>query len=189
MLSNAKRQRQIGSFFDKVELSVDLTRSGVALESVSPTAAEAGVTLCVVDGEYFSYTTATLAASDRYQLTGLYRGLRGSAAAAHLSGATFCELDSAILRYDLSDQKFGQTVHLKFQSFNIFGGGLQDLSTCVEYTHTIQGCGVIGPVTASLAIGAPLDFGLVGAFIAQSDDFGNLSAPVMTVIDLGTLAD
>jgi hypothetical protein len=80
----------------------------------------------------------------------------------------------------------GRTIYLKFQSFNIFGGGLQDLSTCVAYPHTIQGTGAIGPVAAALAVGASMDFGLVNQSIAEIDDFGTLSSPVTSVIDLGT---
>jgi hypothetical protein len=169
-------------------LSVDLTQSGGVLSSVSMTAAAAAMTLCYVDGEYLSYTTATLTAADQYGLTGLYRGLGASSATAHAAGSIFCQLDSAILPYDLSTAQIGQTVYLKFQSFNIFGGGVEDLSTCVAYTHKIQGLGAIGPVTATLAIGVPMDFGLVNQPVSESDDFGNLSAPVTTIIDLGTVS-
>jgi hypothetical protein len=169
-------------------LGVDLTQSGGALASTSANAAAAAVTLCYVDGEYLSFTTANLTATDHYGLTGLYRGLGASSSNAHAAGSVFCQLDSAILQYDLFAAQIGQTVYLKFQSYNIFGGGVEDLSTCVAYSHTIQGLGAIGPVTATLAVGVPMDFGLVNQAIAESDDFGNLSAPVTTIIDLGTLS-
>jgi hypothetical protein len=167
-------------------LAVDLTRSAGALSSTSQASAAANVTLCYVDGEFLSYTTATLTAAKEYSLTGLYRGLAGTGASAHAGGAPFCLLDSAILRYDLPPSQMGRTIYLKFQSFNIFGGGLQDLSTCVAYPHTIQGTGAIGPVAAALAVGASMDFGLVNQSIAEIDDFGTLSSPVTSVIDLGT---
>jgi hypothetical protein len=167
-------------------LAVDLTESGGALSSTSVASAAAGVTLCYVDGEYVSYTTSTLTAPNKYALTGLYRGLAGTGASAHAGGATFCLLDSAILHYDLVASQIGRTLYLKFQSFNIFGGGLQDLSTCVAYPCTIQGTGAIGPVAAALAVGASMDFGLLNQSVAQTDDFGTLSSPVTSVIDLGT---
>jgi len=170
-------------------LSVDLSQSAGVLDSVSATAAAWGVTLCYVDGEYLSFTTATLTAADRFRLAGLYRGLASIPSSAHASGSAFCVLDTAVLRYDLSTSQIGQTVHLKFQSYNIFGGGLQDLSTCVAYAHKILGVGAVGPVTASLAIGVPLDFGLVIQPIAETDDFGDLSSPVTAVIDLGALSN
>ncbi|MCW2275040.1 hypothetical protein GJ654_09940 [Rhodoblastus acidophilus] len=170
-------------------LNVDLSQSAGVLDSVSAIAAEAGVTLCYVDGEYLSFTTATLTGPDRFRLAGLYRGLATLPAGAHAAGSTFCALDSAILRYDLSTAQIGKTVYLKFQSYNIFGGGLQDLSTCVAYSHKIDGVGAVGPVTASLAIGAPLDFGLVVQPVAETDDFGDLSSQVTAIIDLGSLSN
>jgi hypothetical protein len=119
-------------------------------------------------------------------LTGLYRGLDASSASAHLSGAVFCLLDSAILQYELSAAQIGQTIYLKLQSFNVFGGGLQDLATCAVYSHLILGSGAIGPVAATLAVGAPMDYGLANQIISERDDFGSVSAAVNLVVDLGT---
>ncbi|MCW2283379.1 hypothetical protein M2323_001207 [Rhodoblastus acidophilus] len=170
-------------------LNVDLSQSVGVLDSVSATAAAAGVTLCYVDSEYLSFATATLTGPDQFRLSQLYRGLATLPAGAHAAGSAFCALDSAILRYDLSPSQIGQTIYLKFQSYNIFGGGLQDLATCVAYSHKITGVGAIGPVTASLSVGAPLDFGLVVQPIAETDDFGDLSSQVNALIDLGTLSN
>jgi hypothetical protein len=169
-------------------LAVELTASGGALASTTAASAAAGVTLCYVDGEYLSYSTATMTAACKYGLTGLYRGLGGSSAAAHKSGATFCLLDSALLTYDIPNAQIGSTVTLKFQSFNIFGGGLEDVSTCVAYPHTLQGTGMTGPVASALAVGAALDYGHVsGDAIGESDDFGTVSSPATTIIDLGNV--
>jgi hypothetical protein len=170
-------------------LHVDLSQSAGVLDSVTAVSAAAGATLCYVDGEYLSYATATLTSRDQFRLSGLYRGLATVPAGAHPAGSTFCGLDSAILRYDVSNVEIGQTVHLKFQSHNVFGGGDQDLSTCVAYTHTIQGVGAVGPVSSSLAMGVSLDFGLVVQPVAEMDDFGDLSSQVTTIIDLGALSN
>ena len=166
-------------------LSVDLTGSGGALASTTAASAAAGVALCYVDGEYLSYTTATLTAASKYDLTGLFRGFDGSNPSSHSSGGTFCLLDSAILQYDIAAAQIGTAIYLKFQSFNIFGGGLQDLSTCIAYPYTIQGTGAIGPVAAALSIGAAMDYGLVNQVVAERDDFGSVSSTVTVVIDLG----
>ena len=167
-------------------LAVDLTESGGALASTSAATAAQGVTMCYVGGEYLSYTTATLTAANKYSLTGLYRGQGGLPAAGAASGAAFCLLDSTILKYAVPSAEIGQTIYLKFQSFNIFGGGLQDLSTCVAYTYAIQGTGLIGPVASALAVGTAMDFGHVAAdAISESDDYGTVSATVTSVIDLG----
>lgn len=167
-------------------LAVDLTQSGGALSSTSSASAAAGVTLCYVGGEYCSYTTATLTSANKYALTGLHRGLAGTAASAHASGATFCLLDSSILQYDIAASQIGRTIYLKFQSFNIFGSGLQDLSTCAAYPYTIQGTGAISAVAGALAVGASVDYGLVNQSVAETDDFGTLSSPVTSTVDLGT---
>ena len=79
-------------------------------------------TLCIVAGELLSYETATLTAANQYALTGLYRGLYGTAAVAHASGAPFARLDGAVFEYDLPPQYVGQTLYIKLQSSNVFGG-------------------------------------------------------------------
>ncbi len=167
-------------------LAVNLTESGGALASTSAAAAAQGVTMCFAGGEYLSYTTATLTAANQYNLTGLYRGQAALPASGAASGAAFCLLDSAILKYAVPGAEIGQTVYLKFQGFNIFGGGLQDLSTVTAYSYTIAGTGMLGPVASALAVGTAMDFGHVaGDAVSESDDYGTVSATVTTVIDLG----
>jgi hypothetical protein len=168
-------------------LAVDLTMSGGILQSVSSISAASGVTLCYCDGEYLSYTTATLTAVNKYSLTGLYRGSGGLLPSAHLSGTQFCVLDTAILKYDVPTADIGQTIWLKFQSVNIFGGGVQDLSTCTAYSHIILGTGITGAVTQTLSTGTPMDYGSVTSTLSESDDFGTVADVVATYIDLGSV--
>ena len=167
-------------------LRIDLTECLGALFSTTAASASSDVTLCYVDGEYLTYTTATLTAASKYNLAGLYRALGGSGATAHASGAAFCLLDSAIYQYDLPQAQIGQTVYLKFQSYNIFGSAAQELSTCAAYTHSIQGVGSIGPVASTLAAGVTMDYGLASQPVSETDDFGSVTAPVVNVIDLGS---
>jgi hypothetical protein len=166
-------------------LAVDLTESGGTLQTTNSAAAAAGVTLCYVDGEYLAYTTATLTATSKYNLTALYRGLGGSTPGAHAMGASFCLLDSAILKYDVPNAEIGQTVYLKFQSINIFGGAAQDISTCAAYPYQIQGTGVLGPVATTLAVGTAMDYGLATQAVSETDDFGTVAAQVVSILDLG----
>lgn len=167
-------------------LALDLTESGAALSSTSSAAAAQGVTMCYVNGEYLSYTTATLTAANQYNLTGLYRGQGGLAASGASAGAPFCQLDSTIMKYSVPSAEIGQTIYLKFQSFNIFGGGLQDLSSVTAYSYTIAGTGMVGPVASALAVGTAMDFGhAAGDGVSESDDYGTVSTTVTTVIDLG----
>ena len=82
----------------------------------------------------------------------------------------------------------------KFQSFNIFGGGTQELSVCVVYTYTptlaSSSSGSSSPSTASdpiaaqLASGFALDLGSVVAGPTLADDFGGVGATVTGVVDL-----
>src|SRR4029077_18121341 len=86
-------------------LGVDLTESLGQLTSGSSSDAANGVTLCYCDGELLSYETATLTATDKYNLTTLYRGLYGTAAGAHTSGSPFAYIGLqtdpvGVLKYD-----------------------------------------------------------------------------------------
>ncbi|MGO8740083.1 phage tail protein [Rhodoblastus sp.] len=167
-------------------LAVNLTESGGSLASTSAATAAQGVTLCYVGGEYLSYTTATLTAANQYNLTGLYRGQAGLPASGASAGAPFCLLDSAILKYTVPNAEIGQTIYLKSQSFNIFGGGLQELSACTAYSYAIAGTGTLGPVASARAIGTAMDFGHVSRdSVSESDDYGTVSTTVTTIIDLG----
>jgi hypothetical protein len=125
-------------------LSVDMSLSDQALSSGSALDASQAVTLCYADGEWLSYETATLTGANAYNLTTLYRGLYGSAAASHASGTAFSRWDNAIFKYDLPASYIGQILYLKFPSFNLYGGALQDLSACTAYSYTPTGAGFGG---------------------------------------------
>jgi hypothetical protein len=154
-------------------LSISLIESGGQLSNGTVADAQNGVTLCLVDNELLAYATATLTGTNAYNLTYLYRGLYGTAAAAHSSGAPFTRIDGAIFQYSLPAALIGVTLYLKFQSFNIFGQSVEDLSECTVYTYTPSGAGQpIGPVTQALVAGASLDFGLVTAIVSETDQWG-----------------
>jgi hypothetical protein len=68
------------------------------------------------------------------------RGAYGTAAAAHASGAPFVRIDDAVARSGPIDLGYiGRTVHLKFTSFNIYGGGEEQLASVTDYTYAITG--------------------------------------------------
>ena len=122
-------------------LAIDLSMSAGTLSSGSAGDAAAGRTLCYCGGELLAYQTATLTAAGKYSLSGLYRGLDGTSAGSHAAGAQFARIDQAVFQYDLPQAYVGQVISVKLQSFNIWGGGVQDLSTCTAYTYTPQGTG------------------------------------------------
>ncbi len=168
-------------------LAVDLTESAGALSGATQAAAFSGQTLCLVDGELIGYTTATLTAAYGYTLTGLARGMYGAAPAAHAIGAPFARLDGAVVQYALPSDFIGQTTYLKFQSFNVFGSGLQDLSTCAVYSYAPSGGGAVGPVATSLSLGQAQDWGQASLAASLFDNFGTATGAAYVAIDLGNV--
>ena len=119
-------------------LAVDLTASLGSLTSASSTASGAGATLCLIDGELISYTTATLTDTFKYNLTGLRRGQNSTSPAAHSSGARFIRLDDNIVKYPYNASQVGKTLYLKFLSFNPYGLNTQELSDVSPYSITLN---------------------------------------------------
>jgi hypothetical protein len=76
---------------------------------------------------------------------------------------------------------------MKFQSFNIFGQSVEDLSECTVYTYTPSGAGqAAGPVTQALLLGQALNFGLVSAAVTQKDQWGIVTDGfLLASVDLG----
>lgn len=126
-------------------LRVNMAMSGGELTSAaSASDAANGVTVSYVDGELISYTVATLTGTDQYDLDDLYRKLYGSTVGAHAIGTNFARLDDAIFKYDLPADYIGVPLYIKFQSYNIFGGAVEDLAGCVAYNYTPTGAGYGG---------------------------------------------
>jgi hypothetical protein len=124
--------------------SVDLI--GPAEQLLPGTAAEAAslATLCWVGdtwgGEFFAYQGAALVAENEYDLTGLVRAAYGTTDAAHSAGQQFVRVDERIGRSEPLDlDMVGKTIHFKFVSFNVWGGGRQTLDEVAAYPYTITG--------------------------------------------------
>jgi hypothetical protein len=175
--------------WDSVDtLAVNLTESGGTLTVTSQAAAQQGATLSLVDGEFLAYETATLVSGNAYNLTGLARAQGGSAAAAHSSGAPFARIDGAVVRYTLPANFAGLPLYFKFQSFNVFGGGAEDLSTCAVYTFTPLSASELDPIFAQLQTGFPLDLGQVTDAPVLSDDWGLVTTSPTASLDLGSVS-
>lgn len=120
-------------------LSVNLTESGGVLTSASQQQAADLSSLCYVGGELVSYATATLTATDKYDLTYLIRGAYGTTISAHASGSDFARLDNGIFKLPFTQDRIGSIIAIKFLSFNQYGGGQITLAQAVPYSYTIQG--------------------------------------------------
>lgn len=118
-------------------LPVNLAASRGALLPATQIDADSGNTLCLVDNELLSYRDATLTGAYAYNLSRLRRGFNATSVAAHAAGARIVRLDAAIFRYPYTAAQVGQTLRVKFRSFNVFGQRLQDLADATEYTVTL----------------------------------------------------
>jgi Putative phage tail protein len=164
------------SGFDTMHaLAINMAESNGALKGASDSAAQSGVTLALVDNELLAYAVATLSGVNAYSLTRLQRGMYGTVAAAHAVGAQFARLDAAVAHYNLPTNYIGQTLYLKFQSFNVFGAGIESLAACVAYSYLPTGAGSPDPIAAQLASGLPLDLGLASTPASVFDDFSSLT--------------
>lgn len=130
--------------------SVDLSSSGGSLVSAADAVADASGSLSIVDSELISFSTATLTGANAYNLTTyLRRGVLNTSIASHASGAKFVRLDDGMFKFPYLATQAGQSVMVKFQSFNPWGRGIQDLSTCVAYTTTPIPVGARPPASSA----------------------------------------
>jgi hypothetical protein len=118
-------------------LSIAFNDTNKAMVSASTAEYNNLASLIYVDGEIMSYLNATLTGAGAYDLTSLRRGKYGSVIGAHLSGTRFVRLDANIMRIPIDPGMIGQTLKFKFASFNIYGGGLEDVSTATAYSYTV----------------------------------------------------
>lgn len=176
-------------------LSVSLAESDGELETVTDFQAISGLSLCAIiesDGtyEFVGYVDANLTGPNAYDLTRVYRGMFGTQACSHASGAKFVRYDSLCKEIVLPPAFIGITIYIKLPSFNIYSLGLQDIADATAYTYTPQGWGSsasTNPLATALLSGVtPID--LDSFYITTTLDLGSISAgdcaPVGFDVDL-----
>jgi hypothetical protein len=98
---------------------------------------------CVItDGvtpEWMTYETASLVTGSEYALSTLYRGLFGTAPAAHANTDEFMLIDGAVAKIPWPNGVQGATVYFKLPAFNIYGAQLEDLASAATFTYVIGG--------------------------------------------------
>jgi len=101
--------------------------------------------LCLAGDEFVAFRFATLTGLNQYDLFSpvspatvpfLRRGLYGSTQGAS-DGDRFVVCDNRIYRQKISAEDIGKTMYFKFQSFNVFNDGLEDLADVTAYSLTI----------------------------------------------------
>jgi hypothetical protein len=178
-------------------LSVDTSESCGVIPPGSTTDADLGLTLALVDQELIGYSASTLVSTYNYNLgTYIRRGQYGSSVAGHLTGAPFALLNGSVFKYEYPQNLIGKTIFFKFPSFNIVGGGLEDISTVTVYSYTLTGVGSSSsgggvlscPVITVLAGGACcVVLGVLGECVSSVCDLGIIGTPVTQCLDLGVL--
>ncbi len=157
-------------------LAVDLSESGGALNTASIADAAALNTACYVGGEIIAYANATLTAPNKYNLTYLVRGAFGTESAIidHPAGTPFLRLgDAAIFKFAYDQSRIGQTLYLKCQSFNSFGGGVQDISDCPAYPYMITGAALASPLPNVQNLYTNYEAGFQKIYWDEIEDFRN----------------
>ena len=128
-------------------LEVELYRGKMFSGTLAET--ELKMTICYVGGdspEYLAYQNATLVGVNQYDLTYLVRGLVGTPISQHPAGSKIVRLDDAIFRYPLTPDLVGQTLAIKFLSFNIFGGARQLLEDVEPHYYQLTGLALKSPL-------------------------------------------
>ncbi len=133
---------------------VNLAESNSHIGSVSPIAAAADYSLCILQDasgfELLAYTTATLTAPNTYTLGGLYRGLYGTTSRFFGAGSRFMAvgINDNFFSYSLPSAYIGKNIYIKFQSYNVFNSATTDLSEADTYEFYIYGPTYPGNVAA-----------------------------------------
>lgn len=119
-------------------LKVNLTASRGALGTATHAEADAGASMCLVGTELLAYADETLTSAYNYDLTYLRRGQRGTAPVLSAIGTQFTRLDDAIFKFAYDPANVGATIYVKFQSYNLYGRGVQDLAGVTAYTVALS---------------------------------------------------
>ena len=131
-------------------LQVDLTESKGQLLSASQSDAQNLATLCYIGSgntyELISYENANLLSTNVYGVSYLVRGAYGSTIQALPAGQMFARLDNSIFEYGYTQDQIGSLLYVKLLSFNIYGGGAQNIGDVEPYTFALQGVAYATPL-------------------------------------------
>lgn len=149
-------------------MMVDVSESGGTFASVTSGEAALGRTAMLVGSEVIGYTTASLTGAGLYTLSGLFRGMYGTTAAAHASTTRLGSLAKTVFKFTIPNASYyGMTVHLKFTSFNQYGTAEQPLDSVADYAYTITGAGSSQAIAIQSSVsGKPAAGAIITTYIA-----------------------
>lgn len=119
-------------------ITIQLNDTNAQLQSGTAQDAQNLRTVCWVDGEAIAYTTATLVAAGKYNLSGLVRGAWCTPITSHAVGSFFVRCDDALFKYPFEKSDIGKKIYIKLTAFNIYGNGEQSLADVEAYEHTLN---------------------------------------------------
>jgi hypothetical protein len=131
-------------------LAVDIAASRKTLESRDQQTVDVHDSLCYAGGEFLAYRDAVLTGAGLYSLSYLRRGLFGSAPGAAI-GAPFVFNTQRLFRYRFNKNLVGKTLWFKFQGFNLFKAGLQNLADVTAYPFSVTADGGVKALLSDLA--------------------------------------
>lgn len=96
-------------------------------------------TLMLIDTELVAYSSATLNSDGTYTLGSGYlrRGCYQTGIAAHAIGAPWLRVDDSFFRWQVDPSLVGETVYIKIQPWNLYGGGLVSESSLTPITYVV----------------------------------------------------
>lgn len=135
-------------------VGLNLTASGGELTGGTDAERDALATLSVIGEEFVSFRDATLTGVNRYTIANMRRGLFGSgleyddddnltAVVSHAAGSPFVRLDGAVYEFPYREDQIGDTIKIKFRSFNVHGRAYQELDEVDVYTIILSPNGAL----------------------------------------------
>lgn len=128
-------------------LAVDLSQSVGQLTAGSLADVLGLNTLCWVGSEFLAYRDVSVTGANAYHLTYLNRGAYGTSIGSHSSGTKFARIDDGIFRVPFTQDRIGSTIYVKLLSFNIWGGGQEQLPDVPAYSYQIVGTALSSPLS------------------------------------------
>lgn len=135
-ITNSSRLGYLAAAVSATATEIEVAVNGTLLSGTTQDAERAN-TLCWLDGECLSYTTATMLQNGNYQLSGIIRGQYNTTATTHAAGAKFARCDETLLKSPLKKEDVGKKLWIKFTSYNVFGAREQSLADVEPYEYTV----------------------------------------------------
>ncbi len=155
-------------------ITVTLNAGGIAanlqLSSASASDYANNRALIYLDGEIIGFESATLIGTGEYTLSPVTRGLFGTGPSTgvgvtHSAGASWARLDESIFSFPFDAGMVGDTINLKFTSYNSVGRAEQTLAEATAYPYLIESQSV------NQLLGGPLTLQGYGVSISGTSVF------------------